>query len=190
MRAVVAFLLLTSLNRADIERAVSMTWWPHTDQERARFHDRYAARFTTDPTIAPAVESIEVITEFRRIELIAEQHAALNDLWARGGAISDAEEALKPWRGRLSIVAHVRLPVIATSVPESTVAVAGPDAPRPIDRHTSPVYSGGGDTPSLTGADVESVFAPASIGDTIRTVLVVVDGRELARATFDFRALD
>lgn len=185
MRGLLAILLLLSLNRADIERAVSMTWWPHTDQERARFHDRYVARFKTDPAVAPAVESIEVITEFRRIEMIAEQHAALNDLWARGGAISDAEAALKPWRDKLSIVAHVRLGTAMVTVPAARVALAGP--PTPIADSATPLYDGDG---GLIGVDVESVFTPESIGDTIRTVLVVVDGRELARATFDFRTMD
>src|SRR5919198_2584000 len=125
--------LLVPVDRAEMTRALELARWPHTDQERARFHGRYIVHTGGAAVNQLSVTSIEVITEFRRMELIAEAHARLNDNFARGGAIREAEQALEPWRGRLSIVAHVDASQLSFGVPDVRVDIAGRDAPPPID---------------------------------------------------------
>lgn len=178
--------LVTPMSRAAIERALALARWPATDADRARFHEQYVARVATatDPTRAVAVDTIEVVTEFRRMELIAEAHARLNDLFARGGAIQEAEQALQPYRGRLSVIAHVRFALASPSLPDVAVVFADP-APRPISESPVPFYTEG----VITGIDAEAVFAAAGVGETTRTVVVLVDRRPIARAAFDFRTL-
>ena len=187
MRVVVAFLLLLSLNRAGIERAVGLARWPHTDAERARFHARYVTTYHVPQSLAaPAVESIEILTEFRRLELIAEAHEQAHDMWARGGAMQDAEDALKPWRGRVSIVAHVQFGLLTIGAPQVAIAMIGADAPQPLSTKMTPIYV----RDALVGGDVEASFASADVGQSIRIVTVRSNGEEIARTTVDFGAID
>src|SRR5204863_2606769 len=95
-------------SRADIERAVAIARSPHTDRERADFHTQYILRMDEQPVDSWAVERLEVITELRRIVLLAEEHVRVNDTWGRGG-LRDVDEAIRPWRRRLSIVARLAL---------------------------------------------------------------------------------
>jgi hypothetical protein len=97
------------------------------------------------PSSTSAVEAIEVITPFRRLELIAEEHARINDLFARGG-IQDAEEALAPWRDLVAIVAHVRFDQtkIVVGVPELSLTLEGSGVVFPLQIRTSEIYSGSG----------------------------------------------
>jgi hypothetical protein len=186
-RLLLGFLLIVSMNRADVERAVAFARWPHTDAERARFHARYITRYQRPhPLDFNYSESIEIFTEFRRMELITERHEQLNDLFARGGAINEAEDALKPYRGRVSIVAHVLNGLLTVTTPEIGVALTGENAPRPIGGSTTPVYAG--DT--IVGGDYDAEFASASIGQGTYVVSVRWNGAELARTTVDFRVLE
>jgi len=89
------------LGRRDMERALALARWPHSDAERERFHRQYLVG-VNGPTVENwAVEQVEVITEFRRLALIAEEHARVNDMFGRAG-VQEAEQALRPWLGRLS----------------------------------------------------------------------------------------
>jgi hypothetical protein len=181
--------LLVSLARPDIERALSFARWPHTDAERAQFHARYLTKYRVpDPLAGPAVESIEIITEYRRMELIAEGHAAANDLFARGGAVQEAEEALQPYRERVSIVAHVQFGLRTIGVPNVIVGITGGADPGPqlIEAKMKPIYV----RDSLVAGDFEAVFAAASIGQARRIVTVTSNGAELARTTVDFAAIE
>src|SRR5437763_1028937 len=125
--------LLVSLDRGATRRALELAQWPRTDQDRARFHARYVVRVGSAPLHQTSVDTIETITEFRRMVIIAEEHARLNDMFARGGRIQEAEEALRAYRGRLSIVAHLRFGPHVAGVPDIDLAFADPDAPRAID---------------------------------------------------------
>ena len=105
----IALLLNLSVSRSDLERAAALARWPHTDAERTAFHDRYLF-LTVDPqaplTLDPKVLQIEVVTEFRRMELIAEEHLRLADNFGRG----DSDELVRvtqPWRGRLAVDVHL-----------------------------------------------------------------------------------
>lgn len=186
--ALLSVALIVSLGRPDIERALDLARWPHTDAERAQFHARYVTKYKLPDALAgPAVESIEVITEFRRMELIAEEHARLNDLFARGGFIHEAENALQPFRGHVSIVAHVRFGLLTAVSPNCTVAIAGPAALAALAQNATPVYS----DRSQIGTDFDAIFDAAAIGQTMRVVTVRADdGAELARGTVDFRVLE
>jgi hypothetical protein len=184
-----AFALISSLGRADVERALSLARWPHTDAERARFHARYITRYKVPESLAgPAVESIEVITEFRRIELIAEGHAAANDMFARGGAIKEAEDALKPYRGRVSIVAHVQFGLLTIGSPTVTIVLTGgaEPAPKPIDAKMTPIFV----RDALVAGDFDAVFSADSIGQAPWNITVTSNGAELARTRVDFRAIE
>ena len=183
--------IVVSLGRADIERALALARWPSTDEDRARFHARYVVHAPHSAAQPVYLDTVEVFTEFRRMELIAEQHARLNDLFARGGAIREAEEALEPWRGRVSIVAHVLVAPSVVRAPEVQAALIGPDTPRPIATHRTPViWSSSDGSSGLEGVDVESVFAPATIGQTVRMLEVWLRDTLLGRVVIDFRAVD
>jgi hypothetical protein len=187
-----ALLLNLSVTRPDIERALALARWPHTDAERARFHERYltVVGSSSGPVaIRPVALQLEVITEFRRAELLAEEHDRVQDLFGRGGT-DDAVEALRPWRGKIAIGAYLLLPGGRhASVPPIDIAVA--------DAGTQPAHTAARAFHTSSGlhnasADfvVDAVFDAAAIGQTARDVRVIVNGRELARARIDFSTLE
>jgi hypothetical protein len=187
MRIALGFLLFVSMSRADIERAVALARWPHTDLERSAFHARYVKTFQFPAALAgPAVESIEIVTAFRRLELIAEAHEKVHDMWARGGALQEAEAALEPWRGGVSAVAHVRYGLLTIGVPEMIVTLSGDTTLEPVTTKTTSVAVG--DT--IVGGDVDARFDAAVVGQNRWTVIVRSNGVEIGRATFDFGAFD
>ena len=179
--------LLVSLDRADIRRALDLAQWPRTDQDRARFHARYIVRIGSAPVQQTSVDTIETITEFRRMVLIAEEHARINDTFARGGRIQEAEEALRLYRGRLSVVAVSLKKKHVTAVPDIDLAFADPNAPRAVDLRRAPIHALDG---TLIGADIEAIFTSASIGQTTHIAAVRLGDAGLARTAIDFRNLD
>ena len=186
MRGLLAFFLLLSLRPADVERAVGLARWPTSDAARARFHAMYINRFAAPGTPAgPVVESIEVLTEFRRTELIAEAHERLHDMFARGG-YQDAIDAVKPWHGQVSIVARVQFGLVTVGTPDIGVALMGADAPAPLSAKMTPIYA----HDAVVGGDFEVFFAAAAIGQSIRIVTVRSNGAEIARAPVDFGLID
>jgi hypothetical protein len=68
------------LDRPAMTRALKLARWPATDADRSAFHSRYLFDVRVEPNAPIRIDRIEVITEFRRLELIAEHHARLNDL--------------------------------------------------------------------------------------------------------------
>jgi hypothetical protein len=187
MRIVTGFLLLVSMSHADIERAVALARWPHSDSERSAFHARYVKTFQFPAALAgPAVESIEIVTAFRRLELIAEAHEKLHDMWARGGALQEAEAALEPWRGGVSAVAHVRYGLLTIGVPDVAVTLSGGASLEPVTTKTTSVATG--DT--IVGGDIDARFDAVVVGQNTWTVIVRSNGAEIGRATFDFGAIE
>ena len=186
MPGLLAFLLLLSLRDTDVERAVALARWPTSDAARARFHTMYVTRFPVPGTPAgPAVESIEVVTEFRRAELIAEAHERLHDMFARGG-YQDAIDAVKPWRGQVSIVARVRFGLVTVGTPNIGVSLTGDTAPTPLSTKMTPIYA----NDAIVGGDFEVFFASAAVGQSKRIVSVRSNGAEIARAPVDFGVID
>jgi hypothetical protein len=178
----------------DIERALALSRWPHSDTERAQFHKRYTITVNGQATDSWAVEQIEVITEFRRVELMAEEHGRINDSWGRGG-LRDVEEAIRPWRGQLSIVVHLGLRAslfYVDGVPPIEIAVDGTSVVATADSRRSGIYASCGDDRGcpLIGGLVEKTLDAASVGQTTRSIRVLWKGKQLAQTTIDFAALD
>jgi len=190
-----ALLALPSpLTRTDLERAVALARFPHTDAERTQFHDRYltvVGRASGPVTTTPLAMQLEVITEYRRVELLVEEHDRVKDLFGRGGT-DDVVAAMRPWQGKVAIGAYLLLPG-GSGAPVSPVEIivdgAGAAPAGPAARsafHTSSGLHGA----TLADVVVDAVFDAAAIGRTTRTVHVVVGGREVAQARIDFSALD
>ncbi len=148
------------------------------------------------PTIDSwTVEQVEVFTGFRRVELMAEEHARLNDLWGRGG-LREIEEAIRPWRGTLSIA--VRLGLRSTmayvgSVPAVDVAVDGPGAVAPTEVRRTNLYGYCDQGPlgcPLVGGLVEASFDAAAIGETTRSIRVLWNAVQMAQVTIDVARLE
>jgi hypothetical protein len=195
--------LSVRLSRSDLERAIALARWPHTDLERVRFHDRYLTvvdGHLTPLSTTPLVIQVEIITEFRRAELIAEEHDRMG--YAFGAArLDEVVDALRPWRGLLTIDAHLQLPggcgpfadtpnTCASPLPPTEISVDGlgnavaRSAIRPF------WYARSGTSPLPLGNVVEAPFAAAAIGQTTRDVRVIVDGRQLASVSIDFSTLE
>lgn len=189
--ACAAVALVVSLNANDIERALAMA--RARDSERQQFHSRYIFNITD-----PAVTQIEVITEFRRLVVIAEDHVLHGDfMFTRG--VRAGEQALAPTRGMLTLRAQVRFSPLNTFValPGYSLAVGGPSGRLiPVDTHGTPLYSNpfknrqGKTVTSLMGETLEADVPAADIGQTQRPVAVTLDDKEVVRAVVDFSRLE
>ena len=180
------------LNQDDIRRATELARFPNTDADRALFHRRYTMVVNGPVVEYFAIEKIEVITPFRRLELIAEEHARINDLFARGG-LKDAEVALQPWRELVTIVAHLRfdLTKVILSVPEADVALEGPAPVLPISVNNTGIYNSDGSGRTwLVGSLVEALFDVRAVGQAMRPVVVRWNGKDVARVTANFAAME
>jgi hypothetical protein len=181
--------IITPLTRADLERATGLARWPRSDADRARFHRPYVIALAGVSTDFFSIKSIEIVTVFRRLELIAEQHARLNDNFARGG-LRDAEEAIRPWQGVVWVVAHLDLTNrnrYLRGTPEVDIAIGGEKPPTPTSARINGLYGSEGE---VIGWTVEAAF-PADPLKTRRVpILVRFERHELTRTVIDFRQLD
>src|ERR1051326_5937638 len=97
--AILGSLLVSPMDGADIERALSIA--RGGDGERQEIHRRYVIDLP-----GQIVTQIEVITEFRRLVIIAEEHVLRGDwMFTRGRRA--AEDAIKPLRGVVTVKAQV-----------------------------------------------------------------------------------
>ena len=163
------------------------------DAERQQFHSRYIFNIAD-----PAVTQFEVITEFRRLVIIAEEHVFRGD-WMFTRGVRAAEQALAPSRGMLTIRAQVRLNPLNTFIvsPDYALAVGAPSGRLvAVDTQLTAQFSvpfknrQGKTVTSLIGATLESTVPAEDIGQTSRPVAVTLDGKEVARATVEFNRLD
>jgi hypothetical protein len=186
--------LETPLGRPSMSRAVKLARWPATDADRAAFHSRYLFDVRDQPLAPIRIDRIEVTTEFRRLELTAEQHARLNDLWGRPGT-RDAEKALEQWRGAVWITAHATYRDLAHPTPspaEIVIRLAEPAQPaRSLNPHSDSFGICGADPPcQITGATIEAEFEAAPLAHAVRPVVVEWNGVTLARVSVDFKSLE
>jgi hypothetical protein len=173
---------------SDILRAMRLA--RESEGTRARFHATYVFKLD-DAT----VEQVELITEFRRYVQTAEEQLRLGN-WLFAQGTREAQDALRPWRGRLSLVARIRFHPqnVLVSIPPYEIHVGSPDVTAlnvvrtPINGllATAPA----GTFAPMTGANIEAVFDAASIGQTARPVSVTLADQELARVMFDFAKLE
>ena len=181
--------IVTPLTRADMERATGLARWPRSDADRARFHRPYVVSLTGVGTDFFAIKTVEVITEFRRLELIAEAHARLNDNFARAG-VREAEEAIGPWKGFVWVVARLDLTNhnrYVRDTPDVDIVIGGQ---KPIAPANARVIGVNGSEGELIGWTVEAAFPAALLKVRRVPVLVRFDGRELTRLSIDFAQLD
>ena len=189
--ACAAVALVVSMSANDIERSLAVARAP--DAERQQFHSRYLYNITD-----PAVTQIEVITDFRRLVMIAEDHVFRGDfMFTRG--VRAGEQALAPTRGTLTLRAQVRFSPLNTFavLPDYALAVGSPSGSLiPVDTRATPQLSTpfknrqGRTLSSLLGETLESNVPAADIGQTQRPVVVTLDRKEVARVTVDFGRLE
>ena len=184
-------LLISSLGGADMERALSLA--RARDAERQQFHQRYVFNLP-----GPVVTQFEVITPFRRLVIIGEDHVLRGDVMFTRG-LREAEEAIKPARDLITIRATVRFNPMNTFIesPPYTLALSGPGGTlRPIETSLSPQFSvpfkdrDGKKLSSLIGANLESSLDASVIGQTSKTVAVMLDGKDAGHTQIDFSHLD
>ena len=193
MRLLLPFALVLSMSGAEIERAQQVA--RARDSERQQFHHRYVFDLHDD-----TVTQIEVVTEFRRLVLITEEHIFRGD-WLFSRGVTAAEKALASFRGTVTIRAVVRFSPLNTFItpPAYLLAINAGEAgapPAAIETQVTPEYStpfkarGGKMVSSLTGATLEADLPAAELRQTSRVVAVTLDGKELARTTVEFGKLD
>lgn len=184
--AILGSLLVSPMDGADIERALSIA--RGRDAERQQFHRRYVLDFPDK-----IVTQIEVITEFRRLVIIAEDHVFRGDwMFTRGRRA--AEDALKPLRGVVTLKAQVRFNPLNTFIASPPYALAvGDDV---IDTQLTPQYSvpfkarDGRTLSSLIGVGLEASIPASRLGQGVKTIGVMLDGQPAGRTTYDFSKLD
>jgi hypothetical protein len=186
-------LLITSMGGAEMERALSLS--RARDGERQQFHRRYLFDLP-----GPVVTQIEVVTPFRRLVLIGEDHVARGDsMFTRG--LREAEAAIKPMRDLVTIRATLRFNPLNTFIesPPYSLALSGrtSDALEPIGTNLTPLFSNEFKTrdgkklvSSLIGATLESTFDAALAGQAARTVAVTLEGKEVGHVLVDFSRLE
>jgi hypothetical protein len=160
-----------------------------TEAVRAAFHAPYV--LDTDD---PALESLEVITERRRLALIAAERIAIGDpLFTRGTL--RAEEALRPWRRKVAIAARFSFPpnnAYATAPPVD-ISLAGGPAQR-LDLKGETLFAQPSANPAqpipVVGARGEAIFDAVSLARASRTIVVRLGDREIARVAIDFSRID
>jgi hypothetical protein len=191
VRLLLSLALVLSMNGSEIERAQQVA--RGRDSERQQFHRRYLFDLKDD-----AVTQIEVVTEFRRLVLLTEEHIFRGD-WLFSRSVPSAEKALASSRGMVTIKALVRFNPLNTYItpPPYLVALGAPGgAPSTLETQVTPQYSapfkarGGKMVSSLVGATVEADVASVRVGQAGWIVAVTLDGKELARTTVEFGKLD
>ena len=174
------------ISLADVDRALSIA--RSRDAERAQFHAAYIKVENS-----PFLDRAEVISEFRRVVLMAEEQVARGD---RSFAYSTtrATDALQVFRRRVSIRVQVRFHPLNNYVtlPPVTIGLVGNDAAL-IGVRRDPIFgfvANPGDPAPLMGAVVEGSFEAAAVSDGQREFIVTLDNKELGRVTFDLSAIE
>ena len=193
MRLLLPFALVLSMSGGDIERAQQVA--RGRDSERQQFHRRYVFELR-DATVA----QIEVITEFRRLVLITEEHILRGD-WMFSRSVPTGEQAIAPFRGFVTLRGTVRFNPLNTYIAPPPYqmalgAAAGGTATFPLDTRVSPQYSvpfkarDGKTASTLVGATLEADIPSVQLAQTSRAVAVALEGKELGRVTVEFGRLD
>ena len=179
-----------TLTGLDVARALDVA--KRSDAARAAFHAPYIVSFDN-----PVVERIEVVTEFRRAELLGEDRVRLGDYMF---TVRRAQADLAPWQGKVAIRTQLRFnPQNAyVTVPEYSLTVGSAGdlpAPAPLNMTRTAIFATAtqSKTPTgqpILGAVVESLYDAASIGQTLRSVGVVLRGETIALATINFSRIE
>lgn len=190
-----------AIDRAAIEEAIALAR-SRDEHGRERFHAPYRVLLGD-----PAFDSLEIVTEYRRVVLAAEQRVRLGD---RSFGYREALEILRPWRGRLSAILRVTFhpqnvyrtvpayELVLYPRPSPDVRGGAPRSQSPVDLRRTPRYLAGGGEVSLNppaggpmlGATVEAIFDTPRLNlEGTRLLGIRLDGRELRRVPVDFSAM-
>lgn len=181
MACSVAGAIELGISRPEIERAIRLS--RQGEAERQRFHSKYTIRVGH-----PTVDALEVITELRRVVLAAEERARFGD---RSFDAMDAERMLQPWRGRISIVAHLRFNPqnSLVTVPAYQMSLSDPTNGReiiPLDIKRTPIFV----NTLIAGADIEAVFDAAPLARARKTVVLQLPPSQIAAAGVNFASME
>jgi hypothetical protein len=193
LAAALGVLLISPMSGSDIERALALS--RAREAERQQFHRRYITDLTD-----PVVTQIEVVTEFRRVVMIAEEHVLHGD-WMFTRGVRAAEDAIRATRGTVTIRAQIRFNPLNTFIesPPYKLALGRPGTPEPpqalvtdlMPKFSVPFKAKDRRTlSSLIGCSLESTLDAARLGPAPRVIAVTLDGKETARTTVDFASLD
>jgi hypothetical protein len=177
------------MTAADIERALIIA--RDRDAERARFHAAYVSNLND-----PFVQTVEIITEFRRVVLLAEERLKKGD---RGFAYSSrlVADALAPWKNSVAVRAQLRFHPQNTYVdlPMIALTLDGPSADKALvsfrkDPINALATGEPGERIPIMGAHAEALYDASLIGQTRRTLSVKIDGKDVSRTTVDFARVE
>jgi hypothetical protein len=191
LAAALGILLVSPMSGSDVERALSIA--RSRDADRQQFHRRYSSDLT-----GPSVSHIEVITEFRRLVIIADEHVLRGD-WMFTRGLRAAEDAIKPFSGTVTIKAEVRLSPLNTYIQSPPYTLAIDD--QPIETQLAPQFSVPFKGPkkkdlssligaSLIGVALDATVPAARLGQTVRVLGVMLDGKNVDHVSYDFAKLD
>ena len=152
-------------------------------------------RPTTSRSTTPVIEHLEIITEFRRFVLAAEdQLKAGNWMMARGGYDPKGRtlrDLLRPLGGQVSIRARLRfhpqnnyvtLPAFDILLGDPTLlAINALRTP-----HITPATGEPGTRDVINGATIEVFYNAPTIDDRLLPVRLISEGKEIARVSVDF----
>jgi hypothetical protein len=165
-----------------------------SEASRAGFHARY--RVAIDDAL---VEHLEIITEFRRFVLAAEEQAkAGNWMMARGGYDTKGrtlKDLLRARTGQVSIRARLRLHPHNNyiTLPAFDILLGDPtllaiDAIR--TPHVTLATGEPGTRDLIYGATIETFYNAPTIGDRVLPLRLLFEGKEVARLSVDFSRVE
>jgi hypothetical protein len=176
------------MTERDIAQALNVA--NGSESSRARFHAAY--RLPIDDAL---VEHLEVVTEFRRFVLAAEEQAkAGNWMMARGGYDTKGrtiKDLLRARNGQVAIRARLRLhphnsyitlPAFDMLLGEPTLV--GIDAVR--TPHVTLASGQPGTRDLIYGATIDTFYDATQIADRVLPLRLVFEGKEVARLSVDF----
>lgn len=180
--------LTEALTERDYAYAISIA--NGSEATRTLFHAAY-----TVAVDEPAIERLEVVTEFRRFVLAAEdQLKAGNWMMARGGFDPKGrtlKDLLRPVEGQVSIRARLRfhphnsyvtLPAFDILLGDPTqLAINATRTP-----HVTRATGEPGTRDVIDGATIEVFYNAPTIDDRTLPIRMVLEGKELARVSVDF----
>jgi hypothetical protein len=171
----------------DIDRALAIA--RSRESDRARFHAPYIQEINT-----AFIERAELITEYRRVVLLAEERASKGDRQF-GYSTTQANDALSVWRKRVSVRVRVRFHPQNNYVDVPPVNIVADGHERAlIGVRREPVLAlppgRTGEFVPVLGATIEGVFESAALGQATREFVVSLDGKELGRVRFNLAAVD
>jgi hypothetical protein len=180
------------LTDRDIAYALSVA--NGSEAARKLFHSAYLVGVDN-----AAIEHLDVITEFRRFVLAAEdQLTSGNWMMGRGGYDQKGrtlKDVLRPRVGQVSIRARLRFHPLNnyTALPAVDILLGQPTL-LAIDVIRTPhiSYANGqpGSVDVIEGATIEVFYNAATINDRVLPVRLLLEGKELARVSVDFSRVE